>query len=86
MTLARLGRFDEAELLAREAIETAAATDFTVLHASSRFALGDVLRLAGRREESTAALEQAATLFEAKRNLVAMQRARALLAGSAVEI
>jgi hypothetical protein len=81
MTLARLGQLDEAELLARTAIETAEATDYTDLHASALAALGDVFRLAGRRKESTAALEHAATLFEAKRNLVATQRIRTLLDG-----
>ena len=71
MALARLGRVDEAERLAREAIDTAGATDFTDVHASALVGLGEVLRLAGRAQESTAALEGAVTLFEAKRNLVA---------------
>ena len=79
MALARLGRADEAERLAREATDTAAATDFTDLHASALVGLGDVLRLAGRAQESTAALEQAVMLFEAKRNLAAMQRVRSTL-------
>lgn len=74
LTLARLGQLDEAERLAREAIDTTAATDFTDLHASALVGLGDVLRLAGRAQESTAALEQALTLVEAKRNLAATQR------------
>ena len=86
LTLARLGQLDEAERLAREAIDTTAATDFTDLHASALVGLGDVLRLAGRAQESTAALEQALTLFEAKRNLAATQRVRTLLAGPAVEV
>ena len=86
MALARLGRLDEAERLAREAIDTAAATDFTDLHASALVGLGEVLRLAGRAQESTAALEQAVTLFEAKQNLAATQRVRTLLAGPAVEV
>ena len=86
MALARLGRVDEAERLAREAIDTAGATDFTDLHASALVGLGDVLRLAGRAQESTAALEGAVTLFEAKQNLVAIQRVRTLLVAPAVEV
>ena len=79
MALSRLGQLDEAERLAREAIDTAATTDFTELHASALAVLGEVLRLSGRAQESTAALEQAVTLFEAKGNLVALQRVRTLL-------
>ena len=45
IALARLGRLDEAERLAREAIDTAAATDFTDFHASAVEGLGEVLRL-----------------------------------------
>ena len=85
MALSRLGQLDEAERLAREAIDTAATTDFTELHASALAVLGEVLRLSGRAQESTAALEQAVTLFEAKGNLVALQRVRTLFAAPAVE-
>jgi hypothetical protein len=84
--LARLGRLAEAERLGREAVEIAAATDYTDLHADALAGLGEVLRLADRLPESAAALEHAITLFEAKRNLVAAQRACAFLAGSTVEV
>ena len=86
IALARLGQLDDAERLVREAIDTAAATDFTDLHASALACLGDVLRRAGRIQESTAALEQAATLYQAKQNLAAAKQVRALLASRVLEI
>ncbi|MGH2995389.1 MAG: AAA family ATPase [Gaiellaceae bacterium] len=73
------GDFEEAERLAREATELAARTDFLDAHAKALADLAEVLRLAGRPEESAAAVEEAIRLYEEKGNVAA---ARALAAGA----
>jgi class 3 adenylate cyclase/tetratricopeptide (TPR) repeat protein len=78
--LARRGDLEEAERLAHEAKARAARTDYLDLHAWVSADLGEVLRLAGRPEESAAALEEALRLYEQKGNVVAATRVRALLA------
>ena len=77
--LARRGRLAEAERLATEAVELAARTDFTVLHGDALLALAEVLRASGAAHESTAALEEALSLFERKENVVQAEQTRALL-------
>ena len=64
--LAHRGEFDEAEKLAREAIEIVERTDWYLHRAQALSALGEVLELAGRREEARAAYEQAVEAFERK--------------------
>jgi tetratricopeptide (TPR) repeat protein len=76
--MARGGEFEEAERLAREAVAIASGTDFLDGHADALASLGEVLRLAGRAEESTAALQEALRLYEQKGNIAAAAR----LAGS----
>ena len=56
--LARAGELDEAERLGREAVALAERTDYLDVHAQAVADLGEVLRLAGRPEESAAALER----------------------------
>jgi ATP/maltotriose-dependent transcriptional regulator MalT len=75
--LARRGRQEEGERLAREAVELAGQTDFLDLHAGVLLHLAEVLRLGGHTAESTAAAEAAATLYASKGNLVALGRAQA---------
>ena len=56
---ARQGRSDEAERLAREAVETATGTDFLFLQWFTLTSLGEVLEVAGRGDEAQSALAQA---------------------------
>jgi class 3 adenylate cyclase/tetratricopeptide (TPR) repeat protein len=76
--MARRGEIDEALRLAREATALGARTDLLPDHAQALADLADVLRLAGRPEESAAALREAIRLHEQKGNLAA----KALLMGA----
>ena len=69
---------ENAERLAREAVDLAERTDFLDVHARAREALADVLGLAGRSQESLAELEHATRLHEQKGNLVSAARTRKL--------
>jgi class 3 adenylate cyclase/tetratricopeptide (TPR) repeat protein len=77
--LAHRSAFDNAERLAREAIELAGCTDFLEAHARALEDLAEVLRLAGRPQESLAELEHAIRLHEQKGNLVSTANTRTLL-------
>jgi class 3 adenylate cyclase/tetratricopeptide (TPR) repeat protein len=83
--LARTGELEEAERLAREGIALVAPADHLELRARTVADLGEVLRLAGRPQESRQAFEEAVALFEAKGNVVAASRLHALLGGSGNE-
>ena len=78
--LARRARFDEAELLAREAVATIDRIDELNHHAGMRMGLVEVLRLAGRANEAREVLAEALARYEQKGNKVMAGRARALLA------
>jgi class 3 adenylate cyclase/tetratricopeptide (TPR) repeat protein len=78
--LARRGYHDEAERLAREAVDVAETTEDLNSKAEARADLGEVLTLAGRPQEAAEALEQALVRFEAKENLVMAGRVRERLA------
>ena len=69
--LARDGRLDEAEVLAREGVAMASETDFLPLHADTLAALAEVLRLAGRAEEAETTRAEAIRLYEQKGNVAA---------------
>ena len=77
--LAQRGDFENAERLAREAIELAARTDYLDLHARAIEDLAEVLRLAGRQQEALAELEPAIRLHEQKGNVVSAATTRALV-------
>ena len=77
--LAQRGDFENAERLAREAIELAARTDFLEVHARALDDFAEVLRLAGRPQESLAELEHAIRLHEQKGNVVSAATTRALV-------
>ncbi len=77
---ARRGRLEEAERLARNALELAEATDFLNMHGQALMDLGGVLRLAGRGSEAVTAVREALRLYERKGNAVAAGQARALQA------
>jgi class 3 adenylate cyclase/tetratricopeptide (TPR) repeat protein len=84
--LARKGELDEAERLAREAVELASTTaDILDLRAEALADLGEVLRFAGRLQESRAALGEAMRLYEAKGNVVGAGHIRVLLAERPIE-
>ena len=76
--LAHRGDFENAERLAREAIELAGRTDFLYDHARALEDFAEVLRLAGRPQESLPELEHAIRLHEQKGNLVSAAKTRAL--------
>jgi tetratricopeptide (TPR) repeat protein len=77
--LAHRGEFENAERLAREAIELAARTDFLEVHARALVDFAEVLRLAGRPQESLVELEHALRLHEQKGNVVSAATTRALV-------
>ena len=74
--LARRGELDAAEALAREAIAIGEPTDLLGTRGDAISDLAEVLVLAGRRDESLAALEDASELYERKGNVTALARAR----------
>jgi hypothetical protein len=74
--LARRGRREDAERLAREALDLLEGTDMLERRAYANESLAEVLRLAARRDEAASALAQAIALYEQKGNLVATDRAR----------
>jgi class 3 adenylate cyclase/tetratricopeptide (TPR) repeat protein len=84
--LARRGEHDEAESLAREAVEIAETTEDLGSKAETRADLGEVLTLAGRPRDAAEALEQALVRFETKENLVMAGRMRERLAALRAEV
>ena len=80
--LARRGRAEDAEPLAREAIAFLEPTDFLFMQAFAQTSLGEVLLLTGRRDEAEAELGAAAALAEAKGYTVGARQTRALLAAT----
>ena len=83
--LARRGRFEEAEKLAREGVALAAGCEFLVLHADVLLDLAEVLELAGRKEEAAATAAEAVSLCELKGNVASARSARRTLGGLAAE-
>ena len=77
--LARRGDFGAAEQLARAAVAFAGTSDFLLAHADAFADLGEVLELAGRREEAAKAHRSAIALHERKGNVLAAAQARARL-------
>jgi class 3 adenylate cyclase/tetratricopeptide (TPR) repeat protein len=64
--LSRQGRLEEAESLARAAIDLLEQTDALLMQANALSDLGEMLKLAGRDAEARAALEAAAELYVRK--------------------
>jgi tetratricopeptide (TPR) repeat protein len=77
--LARDGRCDEGEALAREAVTLIAATDLLSHHGDAMLDLAEVLRTSGRSAESEDRVRDGLALYEAKGNVAAAARARSLL-------
>lgn len=78
--LAKRGEFDDAERLAKQAIEIAARTDFVDSHANVMMDLAAVLEAMGRLEDAGSAAGEALELFSRKGNVVGVDRAAALIA------
>jgi class 3 adenylate cyclase/tetratricopeptide (TPR) repeat protein len=72
--LAARGERPEAERLAREAVDLAAASDTVILHADSLSCLAEVLDAAQAPGEALPLVEQAVELYEAKGDLVSAAR------------
>jgi tetratricopeptide (TPR) repeat protein len=74
---ARTGRPDQAERVAREAVELMEGTDALNLNAEAFVALGEALQAAGRFDEARAAFADAERLYERKGNVTSLARLRA---------
>jgi tetratricopeptide (TPR) repeat protein len=77
--LAAQGAGEQAERLAREAVDLAARTDHLEEHADALMTLAEVLRRAGRAHEATPALRDALDLLRQKGNTVLARRAQQAL-------
>ena len=77
---ARRGNPTEAERLARQALAIGRETDMLTYVADAYSDLGEVLSLAGRANEASAAFAEALARYERKENLVMAERTRARLA------
>ena len=76
---AHSGEADEAERLAREAVEYGGRTDMLVNRAVAHLDLAEVLEAAGRRDEAAAECAHALDLFEQKGDVPMAARACAVL-------
>jgi ATP/maltotriose-dependent transcriptional regulator MalT len=63
---ARQGRAEEAEELARQAVESARRTDYLVFQGRTAVAMAEVLEILGREDEARAYREEAVRVFEQK--------------------
>ena len=77
--LAAIGRREEAERLAQNAVERARKTDFLAMHGDALTALAQVLEGNGSRGEARVLLREALELFQAKQHLVSIRRTEVLL-------
>ena len=77
--LARRGRLEEAQRLAREGAGIAARTDFLVWRGEALLDLAHVLRLSGDSAAFSASAEEALRFFEAKGHVVLRDQTRALI-------
>jgi class 3 adenylate cyclase/DNA-binding SARP family transcriptional activator len=76
--LARQGRHDEADALAREAVRLVDRTDLLTHHGDALLDLAEVQRLAGRTADADAAVQDAIRLYTRKGNVVSAEHARSL--------
>jgi tetratricopeptide (TPR) repeat protein len=79
LALGATGRLEEAETLARNAVELARRTDFLNARGDTLVDLAEILTRGGRPEEAASTLEEAVSLYEIKGNIVSAAKARALL-------
>ena len=78
--LAQRGEFVEAEKLAREGVDIVEETDWHLHRGEAFTALGEVLELAGRRDEARAVYEQAIEAFDLKGSLPDLEATRQRIA------
>jgi ATP/maltotriose-dependent transcriptional regulator MalT len=78
--LASEGKLDEAERLAREAVELMRKTDAPVKQGDALLDLAEVLVKSGQTRAAQAVIEESKRLYESKQSTVAHARADALLA------
>jgi class 3 adenylate cyclase/tetratricopeptide (TPR) repeat protein len=78
--LAARKEYEEAERLAREAVELFAKTDDLLQQSQVLMALAEVLEAAGRNDEAVPVLESVVEVSERKGNVVTARRARARIA------
>jgi len=76
--LQREGRLSDAESLLREDLDLVARTDYVTDHADILVDLAEVLAAAGHTEQAIDSLDEAFGLYQAKGNVVAAARVRAL--------
>jgi tetratricopeptide (TPR) repeat protein len=81
--LAQRRAFPEAETLAREAVEIAAATDAVSQHAHVLLSFAEVLGLEGRASQAREPISEAIRLLEGKENLAGSRKAHAQLSSLA---
>jgi Flp pilus assembly protein TadD len=74
--LARRGQFEEAEKLARDAVERTRPSDYIDDNAQVISSLAEVLALAGDAAGARTNFEQALDLYERKGNVVSAARTR----------
>ncbi len=78
--LAQRGEAEQAEDLAREAVDIARRTDHLNMQASALLAFADVLAIEGRPAQAIPIIEEARVLYDRKGNVVMAEQARTLLA------
>jgi class 3 adenylate cyclase/tetratricopeptide (TPR) repeat protein len=79
--LARQGNLEDAERVAREAVELIRRADDPIDQAYALMDLGEVLRMAGKHDEAALAAAQALRLYEQKGDVVSAAVARKLIDG-----
>ncbi len=77
--LARQGNLEDAERVAREAVELIRRADDPIDQAYALMDLGEVLRMAGKHDEAALAAAQALRLYEQKGDVVSAAVARNLV-------
>ncbi len=77
--LARRGRLEEAEHMAREAVAYFEGTEYSIDRTAVLMDLAEVLRLAGRPEEAVSTLRDALDLFEQREDRVSSAHAEELI-------
>jgi DNA-binding SARP family transcriptional activator/tetratricopeptide (TPR) repeat protein len=82
--LARQGKIEEGERLARQTLELVSRTDSVNRHADSFMALAEILGIAGYQERAEEMIRNALNLYELKGNLPSGGRARELLRDTAL--
>jgi tetratricopeptide (TPR) repeat protein len=81
--LARRGKVERAEELARDAVGRADQTEWPNLRGGARVSLAKALLAAGRTDEASRTAEEAVEIYDAKGNLAAAAQARDLLSAGA---